>query len=87
MQFTGALHVIVAVAVRPSLWGTAVRQGLRLVPTRWWATAPFVPLPAKNYMEFRAVTQYGGDHALAVVNPHDVIDYLQWCRQWNRSHS
>ncbi|CAB4621345.1 unannotated protein [freshwater metagenome] len=87
MQFTGALRVIVAVLVRPVLWATAVRQGVRLVPSHWWKTSPFLPVPAKDYIEFRAVTQYGGDHGSVSLDPHDVVDYLQWCREWNRSRS
>jgi len=87
MQFAEALRVMVAVLLRPMLWATAIRQCLRLVPSSWWKTSPFLPFPAKNYIEFRAVTQYGGDHGSASLDPRDVVDYLEWCRQWNRSNS
>jgi hypothetical protein len=38
-------------------------------------------------MEFRLTTQYGGEHGTARsgIRPDDVVDYLQWCKQWNRS--
>ena len=79
--------VVGAVIVRPTLWVTAVRQLARLAPTGWWKRAPFVPVPPRNYMEFRLVTQYGGEHGAlqADIRAQDVVDYLQWCKQWNRA--
>lgn len=79
--------VVLAVLCRPLLWGTAVRQIVRLSPRRWWSRAPFLPIPPADYMEFRMVTQYGGDHGSIRndIRPIDVVDYLQWCKQWNRS--
>jgi hypothetical protein len=62
--------VVGAVAARPRLWPTALRQARRLVPSRWWARAPFVPVPDRDYLRFRLTTQYG-----------DVVSYLAWCAQ------
>jgi hypothetical protein len=71
-----------AVARHPSLWMTAVRQGRRLIPRRWWASRPFLPLPPRSYLGFRALTQYGdAEHA---IEPHDVVNYLRWCSDWDR---
>lgn len=82
--------VVFAVAVRPHLWGTAIRQISRLAPRHWWRRPPFLPVPPADYLEFRMVTQYGGGHgsngsARDDIRPVDVVDYLQWCKQWNRS--
>lgn len=76
-----------AVVRRPSLWVTALRQVARLAPTRWWARKPFLPLPSREYSEFRLVTQYGGGHGepLHAAEPRDVVDYLVWCKEWNRT--
>jgi hypothetical protein len=76
--------IVGAVIVRPHLWPTAVRQMARLAPKRWWARAPFLPVPRADYLEFRLVTQYGGGHGVpgAPVRPADVVDYLEWCREW-----
>ena len=81
--------IVVAVLVRPHLWITALRQIVRLTPSRWWARAPFLPVPPHNYMEFRLVTQYGGGHGAPQgdVQAVDVVDYLRWCKQWNRDFS
>ena len=54
---------VAAVAVRPSLWFTALRVGVRMVPRGWWHRPPFLPRPDPAYVGFRAVTQYGdADH-------------------------
>jgi hypothetical protein len=42
-----------AVARRPDLWVTAVRQLGRLAPTGWWRKAPYLPRPDPTYMRFR----------------------------------
>ena len=83
------LSVVGAVIRRPSLWVTALRQIALLAPRRWWASAPFLPVPPKNYIEFRLVTQYGGGHGEPQddIRPVDVVDYLRWCKQWNSDFS
>ena len=79
--------VVWGVLRRPSLWATAVVQLLRLAPTGWWRRWPFLPRPSAEYMDFRYVTQYGGDHgqALSSVRSEDVLDYLRWCKEWNQT--
>lgn len=79
--------VVGAVLVRPALWMTAIRQVARLTPRGWWKRFPFLPRPPRNYMEFRLVTQYGGEHGALQGNirAQDVVDYLQWCKQWNHA--
>lgn len=72
-------RIAVAVAARPSLWPTALRQVRRTAPPGWWRHAPFLPVPSGPYLRFRLVTQYGSvDHRPA---PDDVLNYLVWCRR------
>ena len=71
--------IVGAVARRPDLWPTALRQAVRLAPVRWWARAPFLPIPDRRYLQFRMVTQYGGTGRVR-PEPRDVISYLTWCR-------
>jgi hypothetical protein len=71
---------VVAVVGHPSLWPTAWRQVRRLAAPGWWRRAPFLPLPPREYVEFRLQTQYGD--AERAPTPHDVVNYLTWCRQW-----
>jgi len=74
------LPAIVAVASRPGLWATALRQLRRLVPPRWWRRAPHLPVPDAAYLRFRLVTAYGGNGGSP--SPRDVVTYLHWCRSW-----
>ena len=78
--------VVAAVLVRPWLWATAVVQLHRTAGRGWWRRPPFLPVPPADYLEFRLVTQYGGRHLAegGRIEPSDVVDYLAWCREWNR---
>ncbi|MEM9038898.1 MAG: hypothetical protein AAGD33_03275 [Actinomycetota bacterium] len=76
------LGVVASVVRHPSLWPTAVRQARRTAPTGWWRRSPFLPLPSGEYLRFRLVTQYGDDGA--TPHPDDVVNYLRWCRDWER---
>lgn len=80
---TGVVRVAAAVARRPDLWATAVRQVRRTAPSGWWRTRPFLPVPSDRYLHFRLVTQYGETDRPPI--PADVVDYLAWCREWERS--
>ena len=72
-----------AVLRHPSLWTTALRQWKRTTPHGWWKRRPFLPVPAREYLEFRMVTQYGAiDHC---ATPEDVLNYLAWCRRHDRA--
>jgi hypothetical protein len=76
------LRAAAAVIRCPSLWPTAIRQAVRLVPSRWWTTSPYLPVPSRSYLEFRLVTQYGDiSHR---PEREDVLNYLRWCREWER---
>lgn len=68
------------VAGHPSLWLTAVRQGLRLAQPGWWRQWPPVPSVPDSYMRFRLVTAYGDPEA--ELEADDVVTYLRWCRTW-----
>lgn len=67
-------------AVRPSLWPTAVVEVLLLARPKWWRHAPFLPLPDPAYVRFRLETQYGSGAVADRMRPHDVVEYLDWCR-------
>jgi hypothetical protein len=69
------------VLARPGLWATAIRQVWRLARPRWWRRRPFLPLPDPDYLRFRLETQYGGGSGDAPPDPHDLVDYLEWCRE------
>ena len=49
MRATELGTVMGAVARRPALWRTSLRQARRLAPRGWWRRPPFLPLPAPGY--------------------------------------
>lgn len=74
---TGAwASTALAVARRPDLWRAAAAQGRRLVPPRWWARRPYLPLPDRRWMRFRLETQYGDATHPPVAD--DVVTWLAW---------
>lgn len=74
-----ALRVVVAVLRRPSLWWVALQQWRRTTPKGWWRRPPFLPVPNRDYLRFRLVTQYGREDAPIAAG--DVLDYLLWCKR------
>ncbi|GJM38961.1 MAG: hypothetical protein DHS20C19_23280 [Acidimicrobiales bacterium] len=71
-----------AVAVRPVLWTTALRQYGRMVPDRWWATSPRLPVPDPAMLAFRATTQYGDP--VHPLERDDLLAWLRWCKAENQ---
>jgi hypothetical protein len=58
-----------ALAVRPRLWPTAVRQARLLTAPAW--------------RRFRMETQYG--HEAGPPDAGDAVAWLEWCRSWRQS--
>jgi hypothetical protein len=65
-----ASGVVGSLLRRPGLWPVAVRQG--------WRIGRGGP-PARSYVRFRMVTQYGGV-GRGRPTGEDVVAYLTWCR-------
>jgi hypothetical protein len=73
-----AARILFALAKKPQLIPTAMRQAVSLAPQRWWASGAHLPIPTSDYMAFRNVTLSGDPDELPTA--HDVIVYLEWCR-------
>ena len=72
-----------AVLVRPRLWGVGINTWFRMLPSGWWSKPPFMPLPAREFLEFRMVTMYGGDGSSTPdLYAADVVAWLDWCKSW-----
>lgn len=76
------LRAAAAVARRPDLWATALRQASRTAAHGWWRRPPFLPLPDRAYLRFRLETHYGEAGA---PRPGDLVTYLEWCRGEQRA--
>ncbi|HEY2300617.1 MAG TPA: hypothetical protein VGH66_01920 [Acidimicrobiales bacterium] len=71
--------IAAALAMRPDLWLTAVRQVAVLAPPGWWQRRPPLPTPDPAYLRFRLQTAYGA--GAGPVPPSDLVGYLEWCRR------
>jgi hypothetical protein len=80
LSWRWVLGVAPAVAMRPALWGTALRQIRVLARPGWWRTSPCLPIPDPGYLRFRMQTAYGDPER--EPEPADVVTYLHWCRAW-----
>jgi hypothetical protein len=74
---------VLTVLAHPSVWGAGARQVRVLAAPGWWRRAPFLPLPAPEYLRFRMETAYGGAGEQS-PDPEDLITYLRWCRDFPR---
>ena len=70
------LRLAARASVRPALALALVRVAWRFRRRRWWAHAPFLPLPPRDYVRWRMHTAYG-DHD-AVPPAADVERYARW---------
>jgi hypothetical protein len=73
-----AARVVVAVAGRPPLWATAVRQLVVMSAPGWWRRWPPLPLPPPGYLRFRLQTAYGDPDRPPEAT--DVVAWLEWCK-------
>lgn len=78
-----AVRAALTVLVHPGIWGIALRQVRVLAAPGWWRRAPFLPLPAPDYLRFRMETAYGGAGDQA-PDAGDLVTYLRWCRDLPR---
>ena len=60
----------------PSLAIALVRVAWRFRKRGWYATAPFLPLPPRDYVRWRMYTAYGDYDAIAPAE--DVERYARW---------
>lgn len=78
MNGMGWVAAAAAVGRRPALWPTAARQVRRLARRGWWRRPPFLPLPDRGWVRFRALTQYGAARQAPMGD--DVVGWLVWVR-------
>lgn len=65
-----------ALLTRPKMIPAALRAAAALAPRRWWAKAPFLPIPDKGFVEFRQATANGDPNSR--IDLEDFFDWLQW---------
>jgi len=71
LTLRGAVHPRLALDLLKALWAFRRR--------RWWARAPFLPLPDRTYVRWRMYTAYGDENAVPPLE--DAVRFAQWRRE------
>ena len=62
--------------VRPPLAVDLLRVAWRFRSRSWYRRPPFLPLPAREYVQWRMYTAYGDADAIPPAD--DVVRYARW---------
>ena len=65
--------------MRPRLALDLLKTAWAFRRRRWWAAAPFLPVPDRVYVRWRMYTAYGDERA--VPPTEDVIRFARWRRK------
>jgi len=65
--------------VRPRLALDLLRTAWAFRRHRWWAKAPFLPVPDRAYLRWRMYTAFGDEDAIPSVR--DVERFARWRRE------
>jgi hypothetical protein len=74
------VRVAVAVAARPRLWRTGLRELRRVARPGWVTRPPFLPLPDPGWLTLRLELAYGVEPS-SHLRVDDVVEWLEWCRE------
>jgi hypothetical protein len=65
--------------INPRLALDLLRAAWAFRRRNWWAKAPFLPLPDREYLRWRMYTAYGREDAVPPAN--DVVGFARWRRE------
>lgn len=67
--------------VNPRDGAALLRMGWRFRRRHWWRRAPFLPLPATDYVKWRLHTAYGDEGTVPPAS--DIVRLARWAaRPW-----
>ena len=79
-------RLVVALAwralINPRLALDLLRTAWAFRRRAWWRSAPFLPVPDREYLRWRMYTAYGEESAVPPVE--DVIGFARWRRETMR---
>ena len=65
--------------VRPRVAMDLLRLAWSFRARDWYRRPPFLPLPPRDYMQWRMFTAYGAEDAIPPVD--DVVNFARWRRE------
>ncbi|HYC33319.1 MAG TPA: hypothetical protein VEB59_13595 [Gemmatimonadales bacterium] len=73
------LRLALRAAASPRLAVDLLRTAWAFRRRRWWARAPFLPVPDRTYLRWRMYTAYASEAAVPPVE--DVVRFARWRRE------
>ncbi len=70
------IRLILRALVRPRMMGVLARAAWRFRARDWYRRPPFLPLPPREYLDWRMHTAYGDDGRAPTVE--EMERYLRW---------
>jgi hypothetical protein len=64
------------ILVRPRTWPLLLGAAWRFRRRDWYRHPPFLPLPSREYMQWRLHTAFGDEKATPTAT--DLVSYLEW---------
>ncbi|MEO8226097.1 MAG: hypothetical protein ABI637_01645 [Gemmatimonadota bacterium] len=74
-----ALRLAARGAVNPRLGVDLLKTAWAFRRRRWWAKAPFLPVPDRAYLRWRMYTAYATEDAVPPLE--DVVRFARWRRE------
>jgi hypothetical protein len=74
-----SLRLTARAVVNPALARDLLTVAWRFRRRDWFRRAPFLPVPAAEYVAWRMYTAYGDHHAVPPID--DVVRYARWARR------
>jgi hypothetical protein len=73
------LRLALRALIRPRVAVDLLRLAWSFRARDWWRRPPFLPLPPREYMQWRMFTAYGDEQAVPPVD--DVVNFARWRRE------
>jgi hypothetical protein len=79
----GTVTILGMAALRPALLTALLGAAWRFRARGWWRRAPFLPVPPREYVDWRMHTAYGDEGRLPTAA--EVERYVRWANRMHRT--
>lgn len=80
---SGIVRLVAGAGLRPGLLVAVVGAAWRFRARGWWRRPPFLPLPPRDYLDWRMHTAYGDDGRPPTTG--ELERYLRWANRMHRT--
>lgn len=79
----GLVTIVGRAALRPRLVAALLGAAWRFRARGWWRRPPFLPVPPREYIDWRMHTAYGDDGRLP--SAEELERYVRWANRMHRT--